>query len=101
MGQSLGEITVDPNGQSYNLWGLTSLMGRIMYSFDNRYMLSATLRSDASSRLAPGHQWHTYPAISVGWNIANESFMREVGWINSLKLRAPNVHNHITISICP
>jgi TonB-linked SusC/RagA family outer membrane protein len=88
LGQATGEITVDPNGQSYNLWGLTSLMGRIMYSYDNRYMLSATVRSDASSRLAPGHQWHTYPAVSAGWNITNESFMRDITWLNSLKLRA-------------
>lgn len=88
LGQSIGEITVDPNGQSYNLWGLTSFMGRAMYSYDNRYMLSATVRSDASSRLAPGHQWHTYPAVSAGWNITNESFMKEVSWLNSLKVRA-------------
>lgn len=59
-----------------------------MYSYDNRYMLSATVRSDASSRLAPGHQWHTYPAVSAGWNITNESFMRDITWLNSLKLRA-------------
>lgn len=82
------DITVDPNNQNYYLWGLTSLMGRAMYSYDNRYMLSATVRSDASSRLAPAHQWHTYPAVSAGWNIANESFMKSVGWINSMKLRA-------------
>jgi TonB-linked SusC/RagA family outer membrane protein len=88
LGHSTGEITVDPNGQSYNLWGLTSFMGRAMYSYDNRYMLSATVRSDASSRLAPGHQWHTYPAVSAGWNITNESFMGNVNWLNSLKLRA-------------
>ena len=88
LGQATGEITVSPGGQSYNMWGLTSWMGRVMYSYDNRYLLSATLRSDASSRLAPGHQWHTYPALSVGWNVANESFMKSVSWINSLKLRA-------------
>ncbi|MGN6267167.1 MAG: SusC/RagA family TonB-linked outer membrane protein [Ginsengibacter sp.] len=88
LGQSTGEITVLPSGQSYNLWGLTSFMGRAMYSYDNRYMISATVRSDASSRLAPGHQWHTYPAVSAGWNITNESFMGNVSWLNSLKLRA-------------
>jgi TonB-linked SusC/RagA family outer membrane protein len=82
------DITVSPNGQSYNVSGLVSWMGRIMYSYDNRYMISATVRSDASSRLAPGHQWHTYPAVSVGWNIANESFMQGITWVNSLKLRA-------------
>ncbi|HVY75885.1 MAG TPA: TonB-dependent receptor [Puia sp.] len=88
LGQASGEITVDPNKQNYLQWGLMSWMGRVMYSYDNRYMISATVRSDASSRLAPGHQWHTYPAVSVGWNIANESFMRGVSWINALKLRA-------------
>lgn len=88
LGRADGEITVDPNNQSYYLWGLMSWMGRIMYSYDNRYMISATLRSDASSRLAKGHQWHTYPAVSVGWNVTNESFMSNVNWLNSLKLRA-------------
>src|SRR4051812_40314915 len=63
-------------------------MGRVMYSYDNRYMVTATLRSDASSRLAPGHQWHTYPAVSAGWNIGNESFMKGITAINMLKLRA-------------
>lgn len=87
LGQATGEITVDPNNQSYYLWGLISWMGRVMYSYDNRYMLSATIRSDASSRLASGHQWNTYPAISAGWNVANESFMEGITWLNSLKLR--------------
>jgi TonB-linked SusC/RagA family outer membrane protein len=58
-----------------------------MYSYDNKYMLSATLRSDGSSRLAKGHQWHTYPAISAGWNIGNENFMKDVSWVDALKIR--------------
>jgi TonB-linked SusC/RagA family outer membrane protein len=88
LGQAAGEKTIDPNGQQYIVWGLLSYMGRVMYSYDNRYMITGTLRSDGSSRLAPGHQWHTYPAVSVGWNIANESFMQGITTINSLKLRA-------------
>ncbi len=88
LGQAAGQITLNPANQSYQMWGLMSLMGRVMYSYDNRYLLSATLRSDASSRLAPGNKWHTYPAVSVGWNIANENFMRKFTAINSLKLRA-------------
>jgi hypothetical protein len=51
-------------------------------------MISAALRSDASSRLAKGHQWHTYPAVSAGWNIARESFMEGTkNWLDNLKLR--------------
>jgi TonB-linked SusC/RagA family outer membrane protein len=88
IGQAAGQITVDPANQDYQLWGLMSAMGRIMYSYDNRYMISATVRSDASSRLAEGHKWHTYPAISVGWNIGNESFMQDLSIFNTLKLRA-------------
>ncbi|HWC54509.1 MAG TPA: TonB-dependent receptor, partial [Chitinophagaceae bacterium] len=87
LGRAAGQITIDPNNQDYQLWGLMSYMGRIMYSYDNRYMISATVRSDGSSRLAEGHKWHTYPAVSVGWNIANESFMQSIKAINNLKLR--------------
>lgn len=89
LGQSpQADITVDPNNQSYAQWGLLSAMGRVMYTFDNKYMLTATLRADGSSRLAPGNKWHTYPALSLGWNITNESFMQNVKAINLLKLRA-------------
>src|SRR5690606_3423090 len=87
IGQATGEITINPANQGYYRSGLMSYMGRIMYEFDNRYMLSATLRSDGSSRLAEGKKWHTYPAISAGWNIANEAFMYDVNWLNALKLR--------------
>ena len=84
--------TLDANsinvGGAYSLRGLQSVMGRVMYSYENRYMLSATVRSDGSSVLAPGYQWHTYPAISAGWNIARESFMQGIKLINNLKLRA-------------
>ena len=68
--------------------GLMSWMGSVMYTYDNRYMFSAAVRSDASSRLAPGHQWHTYPAVSVGWNMRNEKFMQNVEWLDMLKIRA-------------
>ncbi len=98
LGQAAGEIQVPPNDeenedgddydyQRYERSGLISWMGRIMYSYDNRYMLMATLRSDGSSRLAEGRKWHTYPAVSVGWNMKNESFMDNVTPIDLLKLR--------------
>jgi TonB-linked SusC/RagA family outer membrane protein len=85
LGQSLGEI-IASNG-SYIQSGLISYMGRVMYEYSNRYLLTATVRSDASSRLAEGHKWHTYPAVSVGWNIKNESFMENISAINRLKIR--------------
>ncbi len=80
------DITV--NKGSYTQYGLLSYMARAMYTYDDRYMISAAIRSDASSRLAPGHQWHTYPAISAGWNIHKESFMEETrNWLDELKFR--------------
>jgi len=81
------DITINPSYQGYTVWGLESYMGRVMYSYDDRYMLSATVRSDGSSRLSPGYQWHTYPAVSAGWNIMKESFMKDINWLDALKLR--------------
>jgi len=62
-------------------------MGRVNYTYDNRYLLMASFRADGSSRLAPGHKWVSYPAVSVGWNINNESFMKGISMIDQLKLR--------------
>ena len=88
LGHAPGDlVTINPDDQAYEVSGLISWMGRVMYAYDNRYMVSATIRSDASSRLAPGHKWHSYPAISVGWNVKNESFMKGLSEIDMLKLR--------------
>ncbi|RNC65580.1 TonB-dependent receptor [Proteiniphilum sp. X52] len=81
------DVTVDPADQSYEEWGLKSWMGRVMYDYDSRYMLSLAIRSDGSSRLSPGYKWHTYPAISAGWNLGKEEFIGNIGWIDNLKLR--------------
>lgn len=87
LGRAAGEITINPDYQDYQVSGLMSYMGRVMYSYNNRYMLTATLRADASSRLAEGHKWHTYPAVSAGWNIKQEPFMGGVALLDVLKLR--------------
>ena len=87
---ALDKATGQANLVGYNYWqsGLISWMGRAMYSYDNKYMLSVAVRSDASSRLAEGHKWHTYPAVSAGWNIAREDFMEGTkSWLDNLKLR--------------
>ncbi|HPJ77187.1 MAG: TonB-dependent receptor [Prolixibacteraceae bacterium] len=89
LSSSLGEITAtNPQGGGYIQSGLISWMGRVMYEFSDKYMLSATVRADASSRLAEGYKWHTYPAVSAGWNLRNESFMQGVTWLDRLKIRA-------------
>ncbi|MBX2893808.1 MAG: TonB-dependent receptor [Cyclobacteriaceae bacterium] len=67
-------------------WGLESYMARVNYAFKDRYLLTATLRRDGSSRLA--EKWHNYSAFAVGWNITNESFMQNISnAVSNLKLR--------------
>jgi TonB-linked SusC/RagA family outer membrane protein len=68
--------------------GLVSLMGRVTYSYDGRYSLTATVRRDGSSVLSPGSQHYTYPAFAAGWNISNEEFLAGISVISNLKLRA-------------
>ena len=87
LGRANQQPVIDPADQLYNVSGLTSAMGRVMYSFDDRYMLTASYRFDGSSRLAEGHKWVSYPAISAGWNLHRESFLQDVSAIDRLKLR--------------
>ncbi len=61
---------------------------RANYAYDNRYMTTITVRRDGSSRFGPNNRFGTFPSISAGWNIANESFMEDIDWLNTLKLRA-------------
>lgn len=82
------ELSANPGNQNYEESGLMSWMGRVIYSYDNKYMAQISVRSDGSSRLAEGHKWHSYPSISLGWNINRESFLSDVMWMNQLKLRA-------------
>ena len=65
-----------------------SFYGRLSYSYNSRYMLQATIRRDGSSVFASGHRWGTFPSVSVAWNIAEESFMKNQNVFDQLKLRA-------------
>jgi TonB-linked SusC/RagA family outer membrane protein len=87
LGLANGEKNITASNQSYWKRGLESLMARAQYTYDDRYMLTATFRSDGSSVLSPGYQWHNYPAFSAGWNIYREGFMSDITAISQLKLR--------------
>lgn len=68
---------------------LASYFARASYNFDERYMIQATVRRDGSSRFGANNHWATFPSVSAGWNIMNESFMESSRtWLNNLKLRA-------------
>ena len=76
------------NSGSASEWALFSYFGSASYSFDNRYMLTANLRADASSRFAENNQWGYFPSVSAGWKISDEAFLSDVNWLSNLKLRA-------------
>jgi len=66
---------------------LASVFGRINYSYKDKYMATATVRREGSSKFAEKHRWGTFWSLSGGWRISNESFMQEIPWVNDLKLR--------------
>jgi TonB-linked SusC/RagA family outer membrane protein len=67
---------------------LFSLFGRLDYSFDNRYLVSATIRRDGSSSFGPDKRYGVFPSFSAGWRLSQENFMKGIGWLDDLKLRA-------------
>jgi TonB-linked SusC/RagA family outer membrane protein len=68
-------------------WTINSFMGRVNYSFNDKYLLTATLRRDGSSRFGENTKYGNFPGIAVGWNITNEDFMKNVTFVDMLKLR--------------
>lgn len=72
---------------SYTKYALISYMGRINYGFEDKYLLTLTVRSDGSSKLAPGHKFDVFPSAAIGWNIMREKFLQQSNLISNLKLR--------------
>ena len=75
-------------GTNASAWTIMSYFGRASYNFDNRYLVTANVRADGSSKLHPDHRWGVFPSFSAAWRISQESFLRDVQWIDDLKLRA-------------
>ncbi len=77
-------------GQShgYAEWAIMSYLARVSYNYDSRYYLTANFRADGSSKLAPDHRWGYFPSVSAAWRISGEDFMKDITWIDDLKLRA-------------
>jgi TonB-linked SusC/RagA family outer membrane protein len=85
---NLGSGTGTPtNGSSNYSDGLFSLIGRLDYSLMDKYLLGAVIRRDGSSRFGANNRYGTFPAVSVGWRLSEEAFLKGVSWISDLKLR--------------
>ncbi|WP_026260589.1 SusC/RagA family TonB-linked outer membrane protein [Spirosoma luteum] len=74
-------------GSNLIQWTINSYMGRINYDYKDKYLVTATLRRDGSSRFGENTKYGNFPGIALGWNISNEDFMKSISWIDLLKLR--------------
>ncbi|MDD2727019.1 MAG: TonB-dependent receptor [Proteiniphilum sp.] len=74
-------------GSARNMSRLISFFARTHYSYMSRYMVTATLRRDGSSKFGANHKWGLFPSVSAAWGIAEEAFMDDVNWIDDMKLR--------------
>ncbi len=88
--ETLNNAIINPaaTSTSKSEWGLVSYFGRINYDYGNKYLLSASLRTDASSRFGPDNKWAIFPALSLAWRLSNEAFLENSSSISELKLRA-------------
>lgn len=82
------KISWTDTGSGGSQWGIMSFLGRVSYNYDSRYLVSANIRYDGSSKLHPDHRWKAFPSVSAAWRISQEKFLEDVGWISDLKLRA-------------
>ena len=85
---SAGDPATQLNTNTYSDWAFASLFGRASYTYNSRYLFSASVRRDGTSRLSEGKRYGIFPSVSVAWRIAEESFMDNLGWLDELKLRA-------------
>ena len=72
---------------TYSKWVLFSYLGRLNYSFKDKYLLTASLRSDGSSRYSENNKWGYFPSAALAWRLSKENFLKNIGFISDLKLR--------------
>lgn len=84
---SAGDVSKSSGTGSQSDNSIASFFGRAFYSYDDRYLLTATLRRDGSSKFARGNRWGWFPSAALGWKLSNESFLKDNDVINNLKLR--------------
>ncbi|MDQ0108998.1 TonB-linked SusC/RagA family outer membrane protein [Chitinophaga terrae (ex Kim and Jung 2007)] len=76
------------NTSNFNAWSMVSLLGRVNYSFKDRYLVQAAVRRDGSSRFGDNNKWGTFPSIGASWIASDEPFLKDIKQLSFLKLRA-------------
>lgn len=84
----LTRIAAPTTESSYIKQAMLSYFGRLNYKYDEKYLLTASIRADGSSTLAPGHKWGYFPSAAAAWRASEEDFLNNVNWLNNLKFRA-------------
>ncbi len=86
---AIGGVNIeDNNSDAWTEYSMQSMFVKANYTYNSRYLLEGTLRVDGSSRFGKGHKYGYFPSIGIGWNVTKENFMRDLLWINNLKVRA-------------
>lgn len=74
--------------EEYSQWKMAGFFARLTYTLKERYIFTGTIRHDGSSRFGKGNLWGTFPSISFAWRMKEESFLKDIKWLNDLKIRA-------------
>ena len=86
--QTLNAGQVSSGGSDIQEWSLLSYIGRVQYDYGGKYLLSAAVRADGSSRFGRNNRYGYFPSVSAGWNLSQESFLKSTTWLSDLKVRA-------------
>ena len=84
---NVGDMKTATNSNQKGSSSIESYYGRLNYTFDERYLLTATLRADGSSSFGPDNRWGWFPSVALAWRFKQESFLKDVGWLSNGKLR--------------
>ena len=84
-----GTVQADnPVNGGYGRSGDLGFVGRLSWNYDGKYLVEASFREETSWKFPPGNRWAFFPSVSMGWNISKEDFMKGIGWLDNLKIRA-------------
>ena len=81
------KISWNNTGSGASAWTIMSYFARVMYNFDSKYLVTANVRADGSSKIHPDNRWGIFPSVSAAWRLSAEDFLADTEWLNDLKIR--------------